>query len=654
MIEKFVSVIPMALPLICIILIAIYFAVVFKKRLTETYFLSICTIIVILFLSGILNFKGSLLLGYGIIISLSFLSLIFIIKRFLKNKKIFKEIYLFPSLIVFFLFVIFALFINYGRMFIHWDEFSHWGIAVKNMYVFDALGSFKDSTIMFKTYLPGTSLFQYFFVRPYTEFVEFPTYIAFNMLFFSIISTFIEKFNLKSILITITSLLIPLLMGMSFYNALYVDCFLGVLFGSIFLFYYKYKYEQTVFGIMTVTAAIGLLTLTKDIGFVLSGIALLIICLDTIFFRMESIKKYFHNAKTFPCKAKAMFLLVFPICVTILIQFLWKLNITITNVTSVWNTSNISITNLITGNLLPYQKETLNLFIQALVHKPIAPFSLSFIKILSVIFVITTILSLILKKKDVNWKRLLFTYWEIVVCSTIYLFALLLFYLFIIWDYEALFLASYERYVLSYIIGLCFSLLLFLILDSDNSHHKKIKKGFFYYSKIALSFFTVLFTYGLLLFYTIPFIKTDVFNARESANNTLQIRKPYDLVTQWSKYFSNKDKKIYIISQGSTGLDKLILIYTTYPNNITMVMDYSVSLTAYYPELKDPWTKIIDTEDWAKYVIKNYDYVYLFKIDDNFSKLYGKFFDKIDTNILYKVTIGNNGELSLITQEKQR
>jgi len=652
MLKVILSIIPLVLPLTCIIVIAIYYAIYFKRKLTETYFLSICTIIVILFLSGILNFKGSLLFGYGIIISLSFLSLIFIIKRFLKNKKIFKEIYLFPSLIVFFLFVIFALFINYGRMFIHWDEFSHWGIVVKNLYSFDALGSFRDSNILFKAYLPGTSLLQYFFARPFPEFTEYTAYIAQNMLFFSIICTFIKNFNLRNFLFIISALLIPLLMGVSFYSALYVDCILGILFGTIFLFYYYYEFPKNSFSIVMISATSIILTLTKDMGFVFAGIALLIIFFDILIFQKNTLRTFFSHTKGLIQKTKRFIFLTSPFISIIIVQLIWRIHLRITNVSSIWlNPSNINFQNISQWDLLPYQKEVIYNFKDALLNRPILPLEYPIIDILIFVAILAILLGICIRIKNVKQIRIIALFGGIIAGYIVYIGILLVFYTFLMGKYEALILASYERYLYSYLIGIFFAFLIFILLDIGKNRFENIKNNLLKNFIIILSTFLIFFIYNSLYNRTKDTIDLELLKSRESVHQSIQSREKYNKVLDWNKYFSDNNNRIYIISQGDRGFDSLVILHTLYPTHIKWTWDYSVGLVPYYPELDDPWTMIISPEDWETYVIKNYDFLYLFNYDDNFTKLYGHYFDNLTQYQLYRVD-SINGNLKLISIER--
>ena len=50
-----------------------------------------------------------------------------------------------------------------GREFIHIDEYSHWGVAAKDLYLYDKFYCIPEASTLFKDYIPGTTLFEYFF-----------------------------------------------------------------------------------------------------------------------------------------------------------------------------------------------------------------------------------------------------------------------------------------------------------------------------------------------------------------------------------------------------------------------------------------------------------------------------------------------------------
>ncbi len=651
---------PLIIPGLSFVLIALFYAIVFKKRITETYFLSTATIIIILFLTGLLNFKGSLLFGYSILLSFSLFSLIYSIKKYLKNRELIKETWLIQGLVILGIFFTFSLFLNYRRMFINWDEFSHWGSILKNMYSLDALGTFKETSgHVVKTYLEGSSLFQYFWMRPFSQYTEYPAYIASNVLYFSIFCTFIKKYDFRNVLFVFSAILIPLLTDGIFYSSLYVDTIIGLLFGAAFVFYHYYKYEASLFGVIIVLATISVLSLVKDMGFVYSAVLIFLFSVDSLLFKRASLRTLFAQIKSFLKRTRLFLLLSSPVIITFLITLLWKLNIKLTNidtgetnVTKGFQLVSENIISIINGNLQPYHSNIINNFQEALINEPIFSSYFSYISLLIGTIITSILLSLILRKKEINVKRMIINFFILIIGSLSVVFVILITYLFIFTEYEALTLASFGRYIMSYFVGIFFAFLIFILLEPRKALDQKPFSPFLKESSTIIKYFLIFSLYFLLIFNTRGSINTHLLNARESVHSSIATREDYSGIISWTKYIpEGKEGELYIIAQADKGFVKLMTIYNLIPTEMEWITDYSVSTEHYYPEY--PWTKIITPEEWGDYVLENYEYVYIFKHDENFINLYGQFFDEVRDDALYEVTTDINGDMKLLSIQRE-
>lgn len=640
---------PLLVPLFCIVSISTFLALILKTKITKTFFLAISLIVLILFFSGVLGFRGSLFFGYCIILMFSVFSIIFSIRKLVNERDKIKEISLWFGISIFLMFILFALFLNYNRMFSEWDEFSYWGSVVKGMFSIDSLATHKDSTLLIESYIPGMPLLQYFFTRSFKQFVEFPSFIALNTFFFSLIITFIEKINLKNFLFLVAALTIPMFGSVNFFSSLYVDTLLGVLLGCNILVYYYYNHRNNLkMNIITLTAISSMLTLTKDMGLIFAIITISIIFTDALIFNRKFLKSFLKNKNT-PRKFLNLMFLLSPLLVTVLIQIIWRIHLHMIGITSTLQVAGNSFFSILKDRgLEPFQVDIIHNFLSSLKNQAIYPLNLTFAQI--IIFYVCIVLVLILtslyiKKRDKI--RLALTFFLILIGNAIYLGILLYSYLFIFGQYEGLRLASYNRYMLSYIIGLLFSILIFLLFEGKP---QKIPQKTNLIKELCLIINVLIWFvfFNYLINNIKPFIKLNILSARDSVQSSIEMRKPFEKIKEWSEY---KNEKIYIISQGDQGLNKLILMHNIYPSNIEWIRDYSVSTTPYYPELDDPWTMIISPEDWGTYVIKNYDLLYLFNYDDNFTKLYGHYFDNLTQYQLYRVD-ATNGSLKLISIEK--
>lgn len=617
------------IPSLCILLISSFYALLLKRKVVETLFLAVTTVIIVLFLGGLLNFRGSLLVGYLVILLFSAFSLFYTIK----HKEKISTIELKKGLIAFTLFLLLSLFLNYGRLFTHFDEFTHWGLVLKNMYHFDAVSTYESINIYFKSYVPATSLFQYFWIRPFGVFIEYAGYIGFNMFFFSLSSILLSKLKPKNILLFLSFLLIPLITSLNFYSTLLVDTMLGVLFGSILLFYYGYRKEDFLFTYILITAISIVLTLTKNTGIIFVFLSFLLLSTNELILSKEYLRK-----KVDINLLKKLFLLLAPFLLSILFHFLWSKHTELASTQVAWTSSS---SNPFSNGLLPYQKEILDTFLKALFTRPIRPINLSYAGIVTALSLVEIALLFLIKLRSKERKRVLSSIFVLYICSFIYASFPLYFYLFLLPLYEAVNLASFSRYLFPYIVGMLIFFLYFIkLLDFSP------KKWRYILSCGLISLF-----YVFLLSHISGFFYSDIVNAREGVRESVQIREPYNEIRKWSEHISTDDR-VYLISQGDMGYDALVLRYILSPTNMVFRYDYSVGLQPYHLEsLYDnyPFTKIVEPKEWSEYVVEEYTLLYLFRIDQKFEDIYGKYFDNVSEGVLYRVSSNEYGVLELIS-----
>ena len=300
------------------------YAILMKRKLAETFFLSVITVIAIIYCSGLLNFKGSLLAGIGCVVLLAALSGFYCIRSIIKNRRILRDIELVQGLLLFGIVMAFALYAGYNHYWTEGDEFSYWGTAIKHMYLFDAFTTSFASigSITLPMYFPGTSILHYFFTRFAPGFSEYPAYMSMIVLYFSILmplvkNIFTKKSFLKCLLSIILYIMIPLQLVLQWvffspYVTLTVDYLIADLFGIAIIYYFLYKYEESSFGIWMVSGAVFLLAVIKDMGILFSLAICGIIFLDTVLFRRGKVKLFLNGITGFQ-KSKERHILCFAI-----------------------------------------------------------------------------------------------------------------------------------------------------------------------------------------------------------------------------------------------------------------------------------------------------------------------------------------------------
>ena len=205
----------------------------------------------------------------------------------------------------------------------------------------------------------------------------------------------------------------------------------------------------------------------------------------------------------------------------------------------------------------------------------------------------------------------------------IYIIGLAFIYCFKFSEYEAIRLASYSRYIAIYL-----SAILFVIIALVTYHYKP--------SLVLLLVMLLFIPYGSL--YTLI----------NSINESKTIREPYESAVKELSNIIDENDKVYIISQNTTGFDYWVLKYSLRPNEINKPNTWSIG-EKYGAE--DIWTAEYTKEEWMELLIKdNYDYVYIYKCDDQFIKQYSELFidDKnINSQKLFKV-VKDTKQLELV------
>jgi len=656
----------------CFIIISISaaYAILLKRKLAETVFLAVVSIVLILFCFGLLNIWGSLLYGIYFIIALTVLSVIFIVYKQCKDSETLKNIQIIKGCLLFTIFLAIALIINYGRVLHSWDEFSHWGTIVKHFFHADALGTVPHPNydLFHERYLPGTSLFQYFFSRFSSQFNEYNLYIGMNMLYFSLIMPFVKDIFTKrkwaiQALILIALVMAPIVTNSRFYFVLYVDSILGAFFGVSILYYFTYKYEESTYGIFIVASSVIMLVMTKDMGLLLACGVVFIILIDLILFRRKNLREVLNQDRDRIVKTKSMLLIILPLLSVLFVSISWNILLAYSEIDTKSSTITLNeIIRFFTNELEPYQIKTKETLFSTIIGQSITNYSITFL-------VITLSFSFLFRKKY-GFIRMITA--SIIMIIGYYAYQLILGILmaYVFPEREAVYLASYTRYLSTYILAMMYFMLAFFTMDQDQlslSNIRKIVKDFIHkeiYSnkkklRLALNIIVIA-VVGLGLVYTL--YKVVTVAARRVPiiiETTLPHVRNYEreigvAIRKWMSYF--KEDNPYLIHQRDTGLSLWMVRYELMPyaklaNIKTWTpernQDYSISPESFYGEYDD-FTFVVTPEEWEQHVLsREYILIYVWRKDDVLENYFGSFFiGGVQDDMLYKV-YNDDGRLRL-------
>lgn len=187
--------------------------------------------------------------------------------------------------------------------------------------------------------------------------------------------------------------------------------------------------------------------------------------------------------------------------------------------------------------------------------------------------------------------------------------SLLLLYLFTYAQSEAVRIASCDRYMYTYLLGALVFILYIALGRSKRAAGTAIGAG------LCVVVLAAGIATGALADFTV--------RAPVIAAQTHAMRAPYAATEAFSRELIPGQDKVFVISQRSTGLDKLVIHYNATP--VVTSLDYWSLGKPYYDG--DIWTKDLTADQWRELLHKGgYRYVYLYKADDQFRKGYGSLF----------------------------
>lgn len=589
---------------------SIFISLKFNKPIEKTIIINLMLIIFLLYIFGLMGFLKVGVYFIGILsLILMLYSIILCLK---KEKNIYLNNIVTPSLVIFIIIYFILIFMHRGRLLIHWDEFSHWGDVVKAMFTINDFATSSLSMSEFRSYPPAMSLFQYFFESVNGRFVEYHLYLSYQIFGVALFLPFLSKLNFKKPFSIILSffiiILIPTIFYTDYYTSIYIDAMVGMVFAyNITLIY---KSNNNVTNTLSLGLSLFILVLLKDVGLLLAIITVFIFILNILY-------ETFKNHKF--CKLEIKKNTINICLILAFISFAkisWSLNIIQNNVIS--NSSGLfnikELINIFLFNYNDYRLIVIKNYVSTIFNViPVKTFiiNLTYYQI-PLFFAIIYYLLYKYKKKTENPLRFKFISSSMVLGCFLFFIGLLFLYIIKFSEYEAIRLASMDRYIYIYFTAML-AFLTFVILDEENS-------------KLKLFLLTiVLINCSIYNFISLPY----------TLKESISIRKEYQKSIDLTLNKVHKDDKVYIVSQNTQGYDYWVLRFSLRPIKINDNFSWSIGKQYYDGDI---WTKSITVDEWENELKNKYDYVLIYKCDQQFIDEFGKIFDgNVKSNSLYKI-----------------
>ena len=611
----------------------------FKKKFYSSLAIAFMTHILLVLLSGLIFKRLSFGVYGGIIITVIF-GLAFVIKNksCLSIQRIKQYIVTNwnDGVFVFATFYIFCFVINYGKRFLSWDEFSHWGMYLKESLRLDSLYCMSPLTFSHKDYVPAVTLFEIIWCQISGRFAESDAYRAIQIFMFSMLMPMLEgisdytkgkiskdsnallriKYRLMQLVGVSIVLLIPLLFNTNnsfyFYHSIYCDVAVGIVFFWCVFEAYK-DYDSISYHFVVLTIGITILVLSKMTAMALLPLVLVFFIAKLLISSRASIKRY-HWILTLP-------LVGFP--VVLWFWFNRFVDKYVENTGGTQSYDGMKLSSLLEvfsspeKSAIPYLKTVKEVYIDAIIHKDILIHG----SYLATMIAIVIALFIIVKFCDDNDKRkkaALVGFWTI--GSGIF-YALLMYFLYCtaFIEYEAVRLASYERYMNSFVIAAVF---LLVAVYFDSNIWKKHLNSF--YLIFALLFFDMLFFHVSAFDQILPGTIM-----HDSETISVYTSKAEIIINN-----TNEDEKIYIVKRGDNGD---FIFHQKYYCNPRTIVGGSVGPALFDGDI---WSSDKSIEEFIDSV-KGSDYIYFCVLDDAFRLKYSEAFanpELLVDGAFYKIT----------------
>lgn len=526
------------------------------------------------------------------------------------------------SLVVF----IFVVYASANKGFNAWDDYMHWGSMVKYNLEFDKFYCFDNNFIFaHKDYPPIISIYNMMFCYIHGGYSEGCCIIAVQYLQLSLLLSLISgltvnvKDTIKGIVLTIAVIISAIILpevGNFFYSSTYTDALIGIMFGyGLYMILENDEHSGLMIAILG-----SFMLLLKQIG--LAFYALIIFAfLLKLGLTFLAQRKFDKNLLL-----KLLILIAVPICFYLSWSLLIKNINTNNTLVNQFSYSDLKIWDIwdiikqTSGEA--WQIETVKQFIEAIKERSMfyQPFQLSYLESIILIEIIYFITIFMHKNRNkINDGMIKGIVYGIGAVG--YAVGMLLLYVFAFGPYEGPILASFERYMSSYVLAGIVLVFMEWILNEE---------------KYVDRYKTYLLLIGVLIFAPI-----------NDYHKIVPVRNYYSWgdglknYTDALKEVVNEDESILILEDNMDTINHYIIGYQLMPMTID-VIDYG------YDEVKgDRYCMVPNDEELIEKINGN-DYLYVYTLNEEFKKQLEKIYkEEILPYTLYQIEDNSLIKISL-------
>lgn len=541
------------IPLIYLTIIGCAWSVWFRRKFINSLAPAMFSTILMMMVTGMVLHR----LTTGIYISLIFSVAALLYRKVMSGRNFRRTAddigdYLSESGFYVFLLIYIAVFIgNYGKYFTSWDEFSHWGVFLKESIRLNDFYCTSSASMAHKDYVPAITVFEFLYCKLCMRYRESDAYCAIQILMFSMIlpvfeQYYVDKRDLRKkvsfvfmfLFIVICPLLFKTNDGFYFYHSIYQDYIMGIMIFYCILECYR-TYDNVRYQTLLLTLALSVFVLSKMIA-----VAFYVLIL--LYYAMK--KRFVDHVCGKKLTGTAIAMIIVPMAFWIWYTRFSAIFVNGRGGQSYNGIHALTLLRDIMGkSAIPYYAVVRDNFWKAVISRDImirGSYAL-------MIFIFSVLLIFVARQSEDNRKIYLTAIW-IWITGLIYAVLMFALYLASFSEYEATRLASFERYMNSYVVAVLYIVIYIFYENADKR------------DSVVLNLAVIILTCDLMIQYPYQFGQMVCGILGYDSTQSMAIRSQADYI----KTATEEKASVYVISQGDDGNIVNQINYYCLPRNV--------------------------------------------------------------------------------------
>lgn len=615
-----------AIPTVYSMFIGGAYGAAFRRKFGHSLMLAYCMQILLLLVSGMM--LHNLLIGIGLGCALAAIGWGIGIRRSGKNAFDSLKISVDNLAVPAFLALALLIFImNYGKQYFEADEFSHWGRFLKECCRLNQLYVTSPASMAHKDYVPAVTLFEYLWCRLSLAYSEANAYRGIQMLLAAVVLAVAERIPLRGrqvariiqYAVSVVILMgIPLLFSaFRFYHTIYEDAIFGIL-----MFYGLWialqDSESMRYRSVSLSLALSVLMMSK-----MTAVPFVVLIWLFYIWNEQKLGRRFAAEWRWQ-----MLPILLPCGIWLSYNWLVKQYVDLSGTQSYGGfTSKLILGVILHNGYVPWQEDVEHSYWKAILTQGLvggASFVFVAAAVIAVLFLVYREIAVqerVSFLKETTYRGILV--W-LALSTTAYVLMMCILYDTSFSEYEARQLASYDRYMSSWLIMMVYLMAAFLLTELPKQN-----------AALSLSMIT------LLSFLAVADNRWQLLSGIE--HTELEIER-YEGESRLINSVVAENESVLIVERGSNGLMASKLGYYCLP----CVIGFTSPGPAVYDG--DIWSTDMTLAE-LQTLIASYDYVYFIHVDQAFVEKYHEILPGIDTDtegMLYRVDTESGLRLELI------